>query len=101
MLNLFQHPCLFSTCYETLKRVQGDKANFSAACWIITEVFLKKIYFDHNATTPVHEEVFGAMLPYLKDEWGNPSSIHWAGRGPRKAIDDAREGVRVFELLSG
>ena len=36
------------------------------------------------------------MLPYLKDEWGNPSSIHWAGRGPRKAIDDAREKVCAF-----
>ena len=36
------------------------------------------------------------MLPYLKEEWGNPSSIHWAGRGPRKAIDDAREKVCAF-----
>ena len=57
---------------------------------------MKKIYYDHNATTPVHEEVFEAMLPYLKDEWGNPSSIHWAGRGPRKAVDDAREKVCAF-----
>lgn len=52
---------------------------------------MKKIYFDHNATTPVHEDVFEAMLPFLKDEWGNPSSIHWAGRGPKKAVEDARE----------
>lgn len=57
---------------------------------------MKKIYLDHNATTPVHEEVFNAMLPYLKDEWGNPSSIHWAGRGARKAMDDAREEVAAF-----
>jgi cysteine desulfurase len=57
---------------------------------------VKKIYLDHNATTPVHEEVFNAMLPYLKDEWGNPSSIHWAGRGARKAMDDAREEVAAF-----
>jgi len=57
---------------------------------------LKKIYFDHNATTPVHEEVFEAMLPYLKEEWGNPSSIHWAARAPRKAVDTARERIAAF-----
>jgi cysteine desulfurase len=56
----------------------------------------KKIYFDHNATTPVAEEVFQAMVPYLKVEWGNPSSIHWAGRGPKKALEDAREKVCEF-----
>lgn len=59
---------------------------------------MKKIYFDHNATTPVSEEIFEAMLPYLKDEWGNPSSIHWAGRAPKKAIDEARD--RVSALLN-
>ncbi len=59
---------------------------------------LKKIYFDHNATTPVHEEVFEAMLPYLKDDWGNPSSIHWAGRGPKKAVEEARE--KIAKLLN-
>ncbi|HHL39269.1 MAG TPA: cysteine desulfurase NifS [Deltaproteobacteria bacterium] len=57
---------------------------------------MKKIYFDHNATTPVDEEVFEAMVPYLREEWGNPSSIHWAGRGPRKAVEDAREQVASF-----
>ncbi len=57
---------------------------------------MNRIYFDHNATTPVSEEVFEAMLPYLKDEWGNPSSIHWAGRGPRKGVDDAREQVAAL-----
>ena len=57
---------------------------------------MKKIYFDHNATTPVHEDVVGAMLPFLKDDWGNPSSIHWAGRGPRKGVEDAREKVAAL-----
>ncbi|MCR4287686.1 MAG: cysteine desulfurase NifS [Deltaproteobacteria bacterium] len=56
----------------------------------------RKIYLDHNATTPVHQEVFEAMLPFLKDEWGNPSSIHWAGRASRKAIDEAREKVAAL-----
>ena len=53
----------------------------------------KKIYLDHNATTPLHEEVTNAMIEFMRDGWGNPSSIHWAGRGPRKAIDEARESV--------
>ncbi|MBI5048233.1 MAG: cysteine desulfurase NifS [Deltaproteobacteria bacterium] len=59
---------------------------------------MKKIYFDNNATTPIHSEVFDAMLPYLKDEFGNPSSIHWAGRNPRRVVDDARE--KVTKLLN-
>ncbi len=54
---------------------------------------MNKIYFDHNATTPVLDEVFEAMVPFLKEQWGNPSSIHWAGRGTRKAVEDARESV--------
>ncbi len=53
----------------------------------------KKMYFDHNATTPIHEEVFDSMVPFLKEEWGNPSSIHWAGRAPKKAVDEARQQV--------
>ena len=59
---------------------------------------MDKIYFDHNATTPVLPEVFDAMVPYLKELWGNPSSIHWAGRGTRKAVDEARD--RVCALLN-
>ncbi len=57
---------------------------------------MKRIYLDHNATTPVHPEVLEAMLPYLRDEWGNPSSIHWAAREPKKAIDSAREKVAAL-----
>ena len=59
---------------------------------------MNRIYFDHNATTPVLDEVFEAMVPFLKEQWGNPSSIHWAGRGTRKAVEDARE--RVAALLN-
>jgi len=65
---------------------------------ITKEVVLKRIYLDNNATTPIHSEVLEAMLPYLKDDFGNPSSIHWAGRNPRKAIDEARE--KVARLLN-
>jgi cysteine desulfurase len=59
---------------------------------------MKKIYMDHNATTPLHPEALDAMLPFLKDNFGNPSSIHWAGRGVRKYIDEARG--KVANLLN-
>jgi len=51
------------------------------------------VYLDHAATTPVKDEVFEAMLPYLKDKFGNPSSIYSIGRESKKAIEDAREKV--------
>jgi len=50
-------------------------------------------YLDYAATAPVLPEVREAMLPYLTDRWGNPSSIYAVGREARKGIDDAREQV--------
>ena len=49
------------------------------------------IYLDYNATTPLCDEAREAMLPYLKDKFGNPSSIHAAGREARAAVDNARD----------
>jgi cysteine desulfurase len=49
------------------------------------------IYLDYNATTPLAPEAMEAMLPYLREHYGNPSSIHGAGRATRAAIDDARD----------
>lgn len=57
------------------------------------------IYLDYNATTPLAPEVFSAMLPFLQQHHGNPSSIHWAGRETRAAIDDARD--RLARLVGG
>jgi len=54
---------------------------------------MRKVYFDHNATTPVHPEVRKAISPYLEELFGNPSSIHWAGREVRKGIEDARQEI--------
>ena len=51
------------------------------------------IYMDHAATTPVDERVVAAMLPYFTEKFGNPSSIHRAGRAALEALDDARETV--------
>lgn len=51
------------------------------------------IYFDHNATTPVDGRVLDAMLPYLRQHYGNPSNVHRMGRIARSAIEVAREQV--------
>jgi cysteine desulfurase len=51
------------------------------------------IYLDHNATTPVAPEVLDAMLPYLKQQYGNPSSDHPLGHRAHQAIDEARGQV--------
>jgi cysteine desulfurase len=51
------------------------------------------IYLDHAATTPLHPEVLDAMLPYLREHHGNPSSIHGTGRRARLGLDEARETV--------
>jgi len=56
----------------------------------------KRYYFDHNATTPVRPEVVEAMLPYLTDVYGNPSSVHSLGREARLAMDESRETVARF-----
>jgi len=63
------------------------------------------IYLDSNATTPLAPEAFAAMRPYLERHYGNPSSIHSAGRETRAAIDDARDrlarllGAKPHELI--
>lgn len=51
------------------------------------------IYLDHAATTPVRREVLEAMLPYLGERFGNPSSAHRWGREARVALDEARERI--------
>jgi cysteine desulfurase len=51
------------------------------------------IYLDHNATTPVHPAVLDAMLPYLREHFGNPSSGHIYGQRARAAVERAREQV--------
>ena len=56
----------------------------------------KFIYLDHNATTPLHPSVLEAMLPYLKDGYGNASSIHAKGREARAAVEHAREVIASF-----
>jgi cysteine desulfurase len=54
------------------------------------------IYFDHNATTPLDDRVLEAMLPFLTQFYGNPSSLYRQGRLVRSAIDTAREQVAAL-----
>jgi cysteine desulfurase len=54
------------------------------------------IYLDHNATTPVHPEVVEAILPWLKEHFGNPSSTHVYGRRAHEAVEAAREQVAAL-----
>jgi cysteine desulfurase len=54
------------------------------------------IYLDYNATTPLCDEARAAMLPYLERHFGNPSSVHAAGREARAAIDDARDKLATL-----
>jgi len=63
------------------------------------------IYLDHSATTPLAPEVLAAMMPYLTEHTGNPSSVHAVGRRARQASADAREkmaaalGCQIEELV--
>ncbi len=54
------------------------------------------VYLDHNATTALDERVLQAMLPYLREQYGNPSSLHQPGRRARAALDTAREQVAAL-----
>jgi cysteine desulfurase len=58
---------------------------------------LRTIYLDYNATTPLDPAVRDAMLPFLGEVWGNPSSVHHLGRRARALLDDGRD--RAAKLL--
>ena len=65
----------------------------------------RRVYLDHNASTPVHPEVVAEMLPFLTERFGNPSSVHAFGREAREGLDLGREkvarllGVRPDEVV--
>ncbi len=59
---------------------------------------MKRIYLDNAATTPMDPEVLKAMLPFLSDAFGNPSSIHSFGQETRAAVEEARD--KIASLIS-
>ncbi len=54
---------------------------------------MKPLYFDYNATTPVHKDVVQAMLPYFSEKFGNPGSGHMHGLEAKKGLKQARESL--------
>jgi cysteine desulfurase NifS len=58
----------------------------------------RRVYLDHNATAPVEPEALEAMLPFLREAWGNPSSVHTPGNEARRAVDAARR--KVAQILN-
>ena len=54
---------------------------------------MQRVYFDNNATTPLAPEVFEVMRPYLLEDYGNASSIHWFGQRAKAGVEKAREQV--------
>ena len=58
-----------------------------------SEAPTRQVYLDHNATTPLDPEVLEAMLPFLREEYGNPSSIHSRGGEAKDAVEAARRKV--------
>ena len=59
---------------------------------------MKPIYFDNNATTMVAPEVTEAMIPFFKEYWGNPSSMHTFGGQVAKYVDEGRQ--KVADMLN-
>src|ERR671939_1966645 len=57
---------------------------------------MRRVYLDHSATTPVDPRVVEAMLPYLPEKFGNPSSVHFYGQEARAAVDRARREVAAL-----
>jgi cysteine desulfurase len=55
----------------------------------------RTIYFDYNATTPLDPDVHHAMVPFMEEIWGNPSSVHQIGRKARASLDDARDRASI------
>ena len=66
---------------------------------------MQTVYFDYNATTPLDPQVREAMLPFLGEVWGNPSSVHHVGRRARAHLDEARDraakvlGAKPSEII--
>lgn len=57
---------------------------------------MREVYFDYGATTPLRPEVVEAMIPFLKEQFGNPLSLHRFGDAPRQAVEEAREKVAAL-----
>gem|GEM_PF-2544255 len=73
--------------------VMATQQGGAEICEDLCPTMARYVYADNAATTPISKEVLSAMLPYLKDDYGNPSSLHRKGRDAAKAVRLAREKV--------
>ena len=88
------------TAFDTAPAVSalaGARGSLSAARYNTSP--MPGVYLDHNATTPLDPRVREAMLPWLGERFGNPSSIHRIGQAARNAVEEARE--QVAALIGG
>ncbi|MBM3285451.1 MAG: aminotransferase class V-fold PLP-dependent enzyme, partial [Candidatus Aminicenantes bacterium] len=76
-------------------RPGGNRPGGSGGTWRSERV--KRVYLDHIAATPLDSQVVEAMLPFLKDKFGNPQSLHSAGQEALEAVEESR--ARVAELI--
>lgn len=60
-------------------------------------MYNKLIYLDNNATTKIDDEVLNAMMPYLKEDYGNPSSIYFFGKKVKEKVEEAR--IKVAQMI--
>src|SRR5690242_20069858 len=72
-------------------------ATEQAIWWCLMIAMDNQIYLDNAASTPVADDVLSEMLPFMKQQYGNPSSIHRFGRVTTRAIQLARR--RVAEMI--
>ena len=61
----------------------------------------RKVYLDYASTTPIKSDVLGVMLPYLKNNYGNPSSLHKLGRVNKSAVEESRNSIAKCLVSSG
>ena len=62
---------------------------------------MTRVYMDHNATTPLAEAVADKMMAVLREEFGNPSSVHHFGQRAKAVVDEARSAVADLDLRPG
>ncbi len=72
---------------------KNKKSGYNKVELLNLERLMKRIYFDHAATTPLDQDVLNKMLPYLTECYGNPDSPHGIGRMAMNAVDEARDTI--------
>ncbi|KAL7553706.1 hypothetical protein ACHAWF_017041, partial [Thalassiosira exigua] len=84
-------------------RIKSLSASLNSVIGMDSNVRNKKcVYLDYNGTTPVDPSVLESMVPYLTEHFGNPSSSHYFGQAPKRAVDKSRQTLlRLIEPKDG